>query len=410
MIRRYRADQTSFRRPDPLFFKALGVWLSLTLGLFLVCPEVRSDAKPAMTPEEQRVVHHAQQAMSEKRYSAAQAMLSGFMEQNGDNIHYLVPFTLGNALALEGRNTEALACYRKAARRHSADADLWINMGKVHHDLQQFGEAGRSLHKAHSLMAGKKPELLYQAAACFLQDKQPHQALVYLERLCSEHSSEAGSEWFETLIDVHLQLGQHLKAADVVRQVLEKEGDRAHWSKVLAHIHTVEKNFKKAAAAFKVYLELVEPDRQELRQLGDLYWLAGVPLKAARQYELASQGSATENDYTRIAAAYIAAHRPDTAEQVLKQAIERKPSDSLWQMLGSIQYNQGRYREASEAFGQSLNISPGDGSAALFMGYCALKLEKPDEAVKAFETAARFSKQRKAAQQALAEIKRRPDQ
>lgn len=401
MNHQQHTTQKRYHRPGRPFLRALGTWF---LGLLLFCPQARSHTEPPPTPAEQRVLYRAQQSVAAKHYSEAQQMLVQYISEKGEKVHYLIPFTLANALALDGRNADALTYYQKATEQYAADADLWLNMGKVCYDLQQFGKAAQYLHKAHALMTEKRPELLYQAAICFVQDNQPQQALGCLEQVCAAGAGEAESDWFEALVDVYLKLGQHPKAVATLQQLLGGQGDRPRWWKLLAHIYMKDHDYNKAAAAFKVYLDMVEASREEVIQLGDLYRLAGVPLKAARQYEKALQWPAASGAYEKIAAAYLYARRPDKAVQILNQAIAQKPSARLWHMLGSVQYNRGRYRQAHEAFRRSFETAPGDGGAALLMGYCALKLNKRDEAAAAFESAARFSQQRRAAQKALKAI------
>lgn len=403
MLLRLR-DQVIRRRLGSLFSRALKILLTVALGVSLCCPEARSDGEQQLSPEERRVVYLAQQSIKAKKFAEAQSELLSFMERRGDDVHYLVPYTLGNALALGGRNKEALTYYRKAAERNPEDDGVWLNMGAVCYDLGRFAEAGRFMSKAYGLMKEKEPELLYQAAVCFIKGKQPKQALARLKRICDAGGGAVKSEWIEAQVDVYMQLGRNREALSTLQRLLGRKGNKPRLWKLLAHVHMKEKEYGNAAAAFKTYLDLSESNREDVTRLGDLYRLAGLPLLAAREYERALQWYADEDDYKKIASAYLAAHRPDKAAHALTLGIEKQPSAGLCRMLGSIQYNEGKYREAFEAFRQSLNIDPGDGGAALLMGYCALQLNNTREAVKAFESAACFSQQRSAAQKALAQI------
>ncbi len=386
--------------------RVLMAWIALALLGWLLPAMAWSNSGSPPSHGEQRVLIQARQSMTAKKYSEAQQMLMQFISEQGEKVHYLVFFTLGNALALDGRHDDALTYYQKAAEQYAADADLWLNMGKVCYDLQQFGKAAQYMQKAYELMTDKRPDLLYQAAVCLIRDQKPRQALAYLSQICAAGAAEAKDDWFEVLVDVYLKLGQHREAVATLQQLLGKPGCRPRWWKLLAHIHMQERDYTKAAAALKVYLDMVEASREEVIWLGDLYRLAGVPLKAARQYEKALQRPVTAGDCEKIAAAYLSAHRPDKAVHALNQAIAQKPSARLWHMLGSIQYNQGKYQEAHEAFRQSFELAQGDGSAALLMGYCALKLNKLHAAEEIFKSAARFSQQRTSARKALNEIER----
>lgn len=391
--------------------RVLMAWMMLALLGWLSPATARSNPEPPPSPLEQRILFQARQSMAAKKYLEAQQMLMQFISEKNEQVHYLVFFTLGNALALEGRHDDALSQYRKAAEQNAADADLWLNMGKASYDLQQFGQAAQFMQKAYELMTDKRPEVLYQAAVCFIQDQEPQQALACLLPICTDGCTDGCTDdepkeaWFEALVDVYLKLEQYPQAVATLQKLLGRPAHRPRWWKLLAHVYMQAHDYTQAAAALKIYLEMVTPSREELIWLGDLYRLAGVPLKAARQYEKALQSPVAAGDYEKIAAVYLSAHRPDKAVQALNQAIAQKPSARLWHMLGSIQYNQGKYQEAHDAFRRSFEFAQGNGSAALLMGYCALKLDKLQEAAEAFESAARFSPQRTAARKALNEIK-----
>jgi tetratricopeptide (TPR) repeat protein len=129
---------------------------------------------------------------------------------------------------------------------------------------------------------------------------------------------------------------------------------------------------------------------------------AGVPLKAAEQYEKTLQWSRTSVDFKRLASAYLAAYQPEKAVSALRQALELEPDSGLWHMLGSIFYNQDKPEEAFKAFQKSFYLDSQKGDAALLMGYSAIKAGLYDEAIDAFEKAKEFKKQEQQAFQGLA--------
>lgn len=401
---RQRPNQKPHCHIGLIFVRAVGACMLLILGLPLVCPQARSQAEAPPTTAERRVLYQAQQAMTAEKYDEAQTVLLRFISQQNNTIHYLIPFTLGNALALDGRNDDALTYYRQATDRYDADAVLWLNMGNVSYKLGRFARAGECLHKAYTLMAEKKPTLLYQAAICCIHANELQQAANYLERICVPGIEEAQEDWFAALVDVYLKQEECQKAVTLLRRLLKEKGDQPRWSKLLAYIYTKAGDYKQAAAAFKLYLNLVDATREDVVRLGDLYRLAGIPLKAAWQYEQALQWSASPDDYERIVAAYLTAHRSDKAMETLTRALAEQPSARLWHVAGGVYYNREEYRKAYDAFHRCFQMAPNDGGAVLFMGYCALKMDKPNEAQKAFQSAARFPPYRKIAERALTGI------
>lgn len=119
----------------------------------------------------------------------------------------------------------------------------------------------------------------------------------------------------------------------------------------------------------------------------------------------ALQRSASPDDYERIVSAYLIARRSDKAVETLKQALAKRPSTRLWHMTGGIHYDREEIQEAYSAFQRCFQMTPDDGSALLFMGYCALKMGKTNEAQEAFRSAVRFRRYREPAEKALTGIR-----
>lgn len=386
------------------------VRLSLTCALMIVMTawlqttHAGDGGEPPLIRAEQRVIHEAQQAMAAKRYAEAQKKLSDYIQQRGGKIHYQVEFTLGNAWMLDGRPVQALPHYRAAADRHGSDAAVWQNLGKACYELKQFGEAGDCLAKAHTLTAPPTPTLAYQAAVAYLQARRPGDARSLLERIVAEADGKANAEWLEALLKVYLDLGQKDKALDLTRTLVGGQGQDPRVWQVLTRLYIDCKAYAKAAAAMEIQTSLAEANREEIELLGDLYRMAGVPLKAARQYEKLLTAAAHPKDVVKAASAYLAARRTDTAIDVLKREVDRHPTPRLWWMLAGAQYEREDFDKALEAFEQCTHGDFRDGEAHLMMGYCALRLDRLPAAKAAFTQAVRFPRQRAEAAQRLKEI------
>ena len=66
-------------------------------------------------------------------------------------------------------------------------------------DTGQYRQAGEYLVKAHENMNPKDPELLFQAAGCFVMVKSPDKALKYLELLCGGPEQQVKTTWLQAL-------------------------------------------------------------------------------------------------------------------------------------------------------------------------------------------------------------------
>jgi len=367
------------------------------------CGAEKKEARP-LTRAEQQALYQAQQAIGKKEYAQARKILSTCIEEPSEQVHYLVYFTLGNILAMEGNAADALKHYRTAASLHSGDAVVWQNMGKACYDLERYAEAGDCLAQAHGLNKPESPILAYQAAVAYILADKPAVARPLLEALANRPAGTAEPEWLNALLKVYLDLKQPGKALALTHRLLRQAGDDPHLWQILSRLYIDRSEYESAAAAMEIYVSLAPADPDRVRMLGDLYSLANIPLKAARQYEKLLSANASPKDYEKTAAAYIAARRTDRAIDVLRRGIEKRPTAAMWRQLAGLYYEKENFERAREAFEKTVLADPENARAHLMTGYCALQLDRLTEARKAFKRAARFPQQHTEAKKMMAYI------
>ena len=370
------------------------------IALFSFPAWAKSEA-PKLTPAVQKVVYEAQQLMEKKDYLKAEGCLRKFIEKNRKRPHYLVEFTLANCLTMSGRDKDAVLHYRAAANLYPNFAAAWQNMGKIYFDLKQYDEAGDCLLKAYEINEEKEPSLLYYAAVSYIMAKKETKALPHLEYLVSGEVGAPKTEWLEALLKVYMDLKLKEKAFAVVRRLIDENGDDPRWWKILAQLHLQQNDYKPAVAALTVHSYLTPLKKQDIVLLGDLTNAIGVPLRAAAYYEKALSLENNVGDYEKLASAYIGAHRPAKAIEVLNRALEEKPTSTLWFMMGHVLYEEEKFDKACNAFDQSTRFDAENGRAYLMMGYCALQMDKKETARSAFQKACRFPRQEKTAKRLL---------
>jgi len=370
------------------------------LALFSFPAWAESEA-PKLTLEVQKVVYEAQQLMEKKDYLKAEGCLRKFIEKNRKRPHYLVEFTLANCLTMSGRDKDAVLHYRAAANLYPGFVAAWQNMGKIYFDLKQYDEAGDCLLNAYELSEKNDFSLLYYAAVSYIMAEKGEKALPHLELLASGEVGHPKTEWLEALLKVYMDLKFKEKAFAVVRRLIDENGDDPRWWKILAQLHLQQSDYKPAVAALTVHSYLTPLKKQDVVLLGDLTNAIGVPLRAAAYYEKALSLENNVGDYEKLASAYIGAHRPAKAIEVLDRALEKKPTSGLWFMMGQVLYEEENFDKAYNAFNQSARIDPKSGRAYLMMGYCALQMDKKETARSAFQKACRFPRQEKTAKRFL---------
>ena len=374
------------------------------LAALILFPAWAESETPKLTPSVQKIVYHAQQLMQNKNYLKAQTCLKKFIKKHPEKAHYLVEFTLANALAAANESREALQHYRTAAILYPDFAGAWQNAGKIYFDLKEYEKAGDSLVKAYELNKKSDPSLLYYAAISYMMTKNKIKALPHLEYLVSGEAGTPKTEWLEALLKVYMDLKLEKKAFAVVGRLIKENGEDPRWWKILAQLHLQQNDYKQAVAALTACSYLTSPKRQEIILLGDLNNAINLPLKAAEYYETALNLSNKEGDYKKLVSAYISGHRPEKAIETLKKILEKKPTSDLWFMMGRMLYQKYNFDKACNAFKQSVRLNPKNGRSYLMIGYSALQMDKKEIARTAFTKAARFPKQKKMAKKLLKHV------
>ncbi|MFP3998527.1 MAG: tetratricopeptide repeat protein [Desulfobacterales bacterium] len=379
----------------------------LLIFVFLWTPLVSNFAgaaenrPPQISRAEQQILYEVSQSIEKKEYGKAEKQLKKQIKKHGKKVDYRFFFQLGNVYSLRDNAQKAFCAYKKAASRYNGDPALWQNMGKACYDLGRFSCAGKHMERAYQLQETKNPDLLYQAAGCRLMAGETERAYKLLKELCSKDDSVVNSDWLESLANVCMEMGKNTEAEKIVGRLLHHRPEELRWWKMMANFHIKSEAYDKAAAALKIHNQLAASKKDDVIHLGDLYMAAGVPLKAAQQYEKVLQWSRAIEDFKRLASAYLAAHRPEKAVSALSQALELEPDSGLWHMLGGIFYNQDKPEEAFNAFQKSFELDSQNGEAALLMGYSAIKAGLYDKAIDAFEKAKEFKNQEHQAFQGL---------
>lgn len=380
----------------------MGLFLVQILGLFAANSSVAAQVREAPRSRvEQRALYEAAQAVENKQYAEAEQILTNCISRRQAKTGYRVFLQLGNVYAVAQKPRKGLASYKKAVSCNDQDPAVWQNMGKACFDLERFSAAGDCLERAWKLQAEKSPDVLFQAAGCRMMAGETAKAYALLEILCTGDPENVRLEWLQSFAQVCMALDKGQEARQAVYRLLGRQPEKPQWWKMLANVDIRAENYDKAAAALKVHNQLVAPRKEDVLRLGDLYMAAGVPAKAADQYEILLQQDPAARQYEKAASAYLAACRPEKAAAILKQAVGRTPEPRLWHMLGSILYNQDKPEQAFEAFQKSYDLDSEKGESALMMGYSALKAGLVHEALDAFEKAAKCKNHQQAATEGL---------
>lgn len=391
---------------------ALTALLLAALATLFAAPAVRAqDEDPietiAAVPAKGRLaLVKAAEARKTGEYGRAVAILQDIVENHPRLDHYLVRFSLGSSLALAGRDADAVPQFRAAVEMEPRHADSWLGLGQAAYAAEAYAVAGEALEQGYRRGSDPQVDILYYAGASWLMAKRPDEAARILTELTSGRHGRPKLDWFRALVAAAVDKEDRALGDRAVADMLKVYPDSPEaWQLAFQHA-AANDDLRRAAVSLTVKSFLTTLSETELIQLGDLYRVIDVPVKAADFYTSALGEEPAPEDYERLASAYLAAHDGDEAERVLTDALARSPSLRLWALLGDLKYMEEDYAGAYRAYDACRELDADYGRVWLMMGYCAMELENLADARRHLEQAASYEDQADSARNLLSQVAR----
>lgn len=378
------------------------VMLISSVPLCAIPEEVRF---PDLRRTDQEIIYNAQKSMEDKNYPEAVKSLRKYIDSKSKTQkHYLVYFTMGNALVLSGTPGDALEYYKKALSINPEDAAVWQNMGRALYGIKNYDEAGDALKRAYRLTDAA--ETAYSAGSAYILGKNYSKAVSFIEPLVINGKSP-DNNLPELLLRAYIETGKEKKAIDTAWKLLSNDRENPNVWKTLARIYIDKKDYQEAAAALYTYTALSAAKKDEQKLLYDLFRMAGAPLRAAMGYETLLDEKADSSLYEITAASYMESHKTDKAIEILKKGIDKHSSMKMQWMLAGVHYRQKDFSAAADAFEKCAEVNFKKGEAYLMAGYCSLYESDLEKAKASFHLASMSPDQRAEALKRLKDIEQK---
>ncbi len=405
-------------------------WLALALWAIVAPLPVRAGEGEAENLPlcARRALHEAFALMDAGKAAEGVALLEKLRTSDGcEGIGgglYLVHFAEGNARHAAGDEKGARICFLRAADANPAYQSAWRNLAVLSHQAEAPEEAAGYFLRAYE--TGEEPEggLLLNAAVSwlsagnnaraadaferffkahpdkvdthvleyavhsFLGTERMDRALALMENLVRTCRGEKRRQWREHLLHQYLAMERHGKALAMARQLTEEEPGERRWWLLLANLQLSRDRMEEALAAL-IGANAVEPwTLQERFLVADIYLGLDVPSGAIRVLEGVPDGELTTEAAIKIVYAWRRQLCPQKALAVLDAHTGKFGRTEAAMLRADLLYEQGRYREALEAYEQAANGENGTGRAWLMAGYAALAAGEREVARRAFGRAA----------------------
>lgn len=376
------------------------------LGLCILSQPVA--ASEDMPREAQEALYRAQQALKKDRYDQARSRIRKYLGRDPENPPAQIFLFLGNSWYDQNRMDKAREAYGKGLRAAPDNESLTLNYAVACYRTEHFSEAGRYFAESFELQqSGQEeadPSLLFKSGSAYYNAKEFAKAEESLTRLL-DVAKRVKTEWLKLFIHTELNLKKWARAEEAINRLLERNPSEEKYWQLLAQMHMNANHYSEAASALEIAYRLEEPEPKKWEDLADLYLYIDAPLKAVECLNKAYGDNLTPERCDKIARAYAQALRYGDAARYVRRAIEQKATAKRYMTRGTYLYRDRKYEKAVDSFQAALEMTPDNGRAHLFLGFCAMELRDWDMAKESFAAAAEFEDYRSWARGSLAMVK-----
>lgn len=292
--------------------KRYGMLTVLMLCAGLVLCEgapLRAGGRP-VSAEEHRIFSNARQAFDSRDLDGAATVLDRYFNSHSHRHPYA--YELYGHLLLQTRQAEkALTILKKGTEEYPDNRNLTQNLAVAYARTGDAGHAGEAFLKAYALGEFKTPRLAFSAAVFFVRDQQ------------------------------------HPKAANVVRELIAKEGLRPAWGLFLAQCYLRQQQPKQAVRLLERAVGRF-PDHEKLwRMLAVAYYRADTLKKAVAACEIAhtmKPDTADAGESSRLATLYMNLGAAHMAAAAAKDASPVMLDNMAWCLAKTGDLEQARQK------------------------------------------------------------------
>ena len=311
-------------------------------------------------------------------YSSAVAIYQDTVDKRPDNP--TAHFSLGSALAAEGRTAEAIEHYQQVLRlfpdypkAHYNWGNALVRLGKTEEAVEHYREALR--------LKPDYPEAHHSLGYAFALLGRINDAIDQYQQALRLKPDYA--EVHNALGVASASVGRMDEAIEQYQQALRLKADDPLLHKKLGAALVAVKRTAEAIAHYQEALRLKADDAQLHHQLGDILFSLGRADQAIQHYREALQ---LRPDYAEVhnnlGALLAAAGKADEAAEQYREALRLKPDYAeVHNNLGALLAMVGKTDEAAEHYREALRLKPDYADAEYNLGLALMAAGKTPEAI-----------------------------
>ena len=346
------------------------------------------------------VLFKAQQEMNQNQYEKAIEILLKFQKRKSKYNHFLIEFNLGTAYGLHNDLEKAIYHLEKASEMEQQYSPIWMNLGKLYYQTKNFSKAGTALEHGFRYATAKHPEILYMAMAAYFQADDYKKTTALGEELIFNFRS-MNDAVISLLTNTYIVTENFTGAIKTLRYLLNSNPDNYKAWKLLCSAYFNNQQYVEATIAYEVYGYLHGLNREEAIILGDLFFMSGVPVRAAQYYNRVLTEGGSPEEHEKLAVYYYSAYEIDEALNSLDEALDKEETVERLLLKAQLYYLQDKFGEAEKHYANAAELLTRDGHEWLMAGYCAMRNGDTKNAKQWLHKAMDYPSQRQEAQSIL---------
>jgi tetratricopeptide (TPR) repeat protein len=292
------------------------------------------------------------------------AFSGGLFAQSDSSAYYLQK---GIEEKQKGRRLLSLQHFEKANSYKKDDKAIVAELASAYHDLRRYQQAKASYQQLESL--GVKTDSTYrQLMLLSFNMREWDDAIKYASALKNVKKDEQTAYYLGRSFYEKEDLGNAITYLNIAAKENPANPEIPY---TVARAYSDMMNYKQAIPFFHKAIELNPAQNRWIYEMALIYYAIPDDQNALKyMLEAGEKGYKKDNEYLQnLATAYVNAGKPAEGIDMLKQILERRPTDiNILTMLAESYYDIKKYDEAISYFDKILEIDKNSAESLYMIG------------------------------------------
>ena len=272
----------------------------------------------------------------------------------------------------KGRRLESLKQFEKAYNYNKEDKQIVSELAAALLDLRHYGQAREKFQQLEKM--GVQTDSTYrQLMLLSFNMRQFDDVIKYASLLKKVRPSEQTAFYLAKAFYEKEDLGNAIKYFEFAAKEDPKNAEIPY---TIARAYADMFNYGKAVDYFQKAITLNPTQSRWVYEMALIYYAIPDEQNSLKyMLEAGEKGYKKDNEYTQnLATAYVNAGKPNEGIGMLKELLQKRPSDvNIINMLAESYYDIKKFDEAINYFDQILVIEKNNASALYMIGMCFQK-------------------------------------